>query len=292
MTMQPAIRRQAPRAAGVLSAAGLPAWMRSLAAVAVGSAVLGLGLLFVALTALPGDSLARPLAIVLILVAASCGLAVLVARQVHAALAGRVDLLNQALEASPNGHLVVAPDGLIAYANAAFHRFFPELGNPPLDAIARRFTEDEGAAREFLRLRQDAARSGRAAGRLALRYGAGSTAWFSVSAHLLAGRPGYGLWSFEDVTARHEMEQVIRDEQMKLADFLDHAPIGFYSVDGEGRFLFVNQALADWLGASAGELVESGARLKDFLAGEVPSGSPAHAPFEGGAAGAARGEVV
>ncbi|HWG78999.1 MAG TPA: PAS domain-containing protein [Stellaceae bacterium] len=292
MTMQPAIRRRAPRAASVLGAAGLPAWMRGLIAVAVGSAVLGLGLLVVALTALSGQSLARPLAIVLIFVAAACGLASLAARQVHAALAGRVDLLSQALEASPNAHLVVAPDGSIAYANAAFHRFFPELGNPPLDAIARRFAEDEGAAREFLRLRQDAARSGRAAGRLALRYGAGSTAWFSLSAHLLAGRPGYGLWSFEDVTARHEMEQVIRDEQMKLADFLDNAPTGFYSVDGEGRFLFVNQALADWLGVSAGELVESGAKLKDFLAGEVPSGSPAHAPFEGGAAGAARGEVV
>ncbi|HEX6840798.1 MAG TPA: PAS domain-containing protein [Stellaceae bacterium] len=291
MTMQPALRR-VPRAASVLSAVGLPAWMRGLAAVALGSAVLGLGLLLVALTALSSGSAARPLAILLIFVAASCGLAALVARQVHAALAGRVDLLSQALEASPNGHLVVAPDGSIAYANAAFHRVFPELGNPPLDAIARRFAEDEGAAREFLRLRQDAARSGRAAGRLALRYGAGSTAWFSVSAHLLAGRPGYGLWSFEDVTARHEMEQVIRDEQMKLADFLDNAPTGFYSVDGEGRFLFVNQALADWLGASAGELVESGARLKDFLVGEVPSGSPAHAPFEGGAAGAARGEVV
>jgi two-component system, cell cycle sensor histidine kinase and response regulator CckA len=292
MTMQPAIRRRAPRAARMLRAAGLPAWMRGLVAVAVGCAVLGLGLLVVALTALSGNALARPLAIVLIFVAAACGLASLVARQVHAALAGRVDLLSQALEASPNAHLVVAPDDSIAYANAAFHRFFPDLGNPPLDAIARRFAEDEGAAREFLRLRQDAARSGRAAGRLALRYGAGSTAWFSLSAHLLAGRPGYGLWSFEDVTARHEMEQVIRDEQMKLADFLDNAPTGFYSVDGDGRFLFVNQALADWLGASAGELVESGARLKDFLVGEVPSGSPAHAPFEGGAAGAARGEVV
>ena len=292
MTMQPAIRRRAPRAASLLGAVGLPGWMRGLIVAAVASAVLGLGLLVAWLTALSGESVARPLAIVLIFVAVACGLASLVARQVHAALAGRVDLLSQALEASPNGHLVVAPDGSIAYANAAFHRFFPDLGNPPLDAIARRFAEDDGAAREFLRLRQDAARSGRAAGRLALRYGAGSTAWFSASAHLLAGRPGYGLWSFEDVTARHEMEQVIRDEQMKLADFLDNAPTGFYSVDGDGRFLFVNQALADWLGASAGELVESGARLEDFLVGDVPARSPAHAPFEGGAAGATRGEVV
>ncbi|HET7594709.1 MAG TPA: PAS domain-containing protein, partial [Stellaceae bacterium] len=291
--MQPAIwRRRAPPAARPPGAAATPAWMRSLAVAALGCAVLGLALLVVSLARLVDDPAARPLAIVLIIVAALCGIAALAATRVHATLAGRVDLLSQALEASPNAHLVVAPDGSIAYANAAFHRFFPELGSPPLDAIARRFTEDESAAAEFLRLRQDAARSGRAAGRLALRYGAGSTAWFSLSAHLLAGRPGYGLWSFEDVTARHEMEQVIRDEQMKLADFLDNAPTGFYSVDREGRFLFVNQALAEWLGASAGELVESGARLKDFLVGEVPAASPAHAPFEGGAAGASRGEVV
>src|SRR5216683_2420382 len=292
VTMLPAIRRRAPRAARLPSAAGVPAWMRRLGAIAFGCAALGLALFIVSLAEFVEGSKARPVAIVLVIFAAACGLAALVARRVYAVLAGRVDLLSQALEASPNAHLVVAPDGSIAYANAAFHRFFPELGGPPLDAIQRRFAEDEGAAVEFLRLRQDAARSGRAAGRLALRYGAGATTWFSLSAHLLAGRPGYGLWSFEDVTARHEMEQVIRDEQMKLADFLDNAPTGFYSVDGEGRFLFVNQALAEWLGASAGELVESGARLKEFLVGEVPAGSPPHAPFEGAASGASRGEIV
>jgi len=55
MTMQPAVWRRAPRVASVLSAAGLPTWMRGLAAIAVGSAVLGLGLLAVALTALSGQ---------------------------------------------------------------------------------------------------------------------------------------------------------------------------------------------------------------------------------------------
>jgi two-component system cell cycle sensor histidine kinase/response regulator CckA len=77
---------------------------------------------------------------------------------------------------------------------------------------------------------------------------------------------------------------------MKLADFLDNAPIGFYSVDGNGRFLFVNQALADLLGASPGELVEGGARLGEFLA-VLPPGTPAHAPFTG-SDGDTRGEVV
>src|SRR5207248_412612 len=92
---------------------------------------------------------------------------------------------------------------------------------------------------------------------------------------------GYSFWSLQDITARHEMEQVIRDEQNKLVDFLDNAPIGFYSVDGEGRFLLINRVLADWLGGSPEEMVRSGARLHEFLAEPLP-GAPPHSPFRAG----------
>jgi two-component system cell cycle sensor histidine kinase/response regulator CckA len=289
VTVEPALRGAAAWEAELPRAAGMPAWMRRMGAIAIICALLAVVMGFVSLAEFVQ---ARPMALGFAAIAGLFGMAAVVTRQLHAALAGRVDLLSQALEASQNAHLVLARDGGIAYANAAFRRFFPELGSPPLDALGKRFAADDSTAAEFARLRHEAAQYGRAHGRLALRYDTGSTAWFSLSAHLLAGRPGYSLWTFEDVTARHEMEQVIRDEQMKLADFLDHAPIGFYSVDGEGRLLFVNQALADWLGASPGELVEGGARLRDFIASEVPPGSPPHAPFEGGAAGAPRGEVV
>ena len=273
---------------------GMPAWMRRLGLIAMACAVLAALLLVVSLFDFVAHATARPMAVGLLAFAGIFGMAAIVGRQLHRALGGRVDLLSQALEASANAHLILAPDGTVAYANAAFHRFFPALEAPVLESLGERFAADDTAATEFARLRHEASHYSRAQGRLALRCDAGATttAWFNLSAHLLAGRPGYSLWSFEDVTARHEMEQVIRDEQMKLADFLDHAPIGFYSVDGDGRFLFVNQALADWLGASPGELVEGGARLRDFLVSDVPPGSPPHAPFEGGAAGAPRGEVV
>ncbi|HUJ97954.1 MAG TPA: PAS domain-containing protein [Stellaceae bacterium] len=277
-------------AAAAQPGTGMPLWMRRLAPLALCSAGLAVLLLVASVVELDWGG-ARPMGIALAGLAIVFGMASAVSGRLHRALSGRVDLLSQALEASPDAQLILAPDGSVAYANAAFHRFFPALSRPPLDALERRFAADAGTDGDFARLRHEAAQFGRAQGRLALRYD-GMVAWFNLSAHHLAGRPGYGLWSFEDVTARHEMEQVIRDEQMKLADFLDHAPMGFYSVDGEGRFLFVNQALADWLGASPGELVEGGARLRDFIANDVPPGSPAHAPFEGGAAGAPRGEVV
>jgi two-component system cell cycle sensor histidine kinase/response regulator CckA len=197
------------------------------------------------------------------------GTSALAAWWVHRALAGRLDLLRQSLEASSDAQLVVDAAGRIAYANAAFRQLLPQAGEAPLDALGTA----TDAGEEFQRLRASAIAGKRAIASLPMRAG-----WFSVAVHPIAGRPGYSFWSFQDITARHEMEQVIRDEQEKLVDFLDNAPIGVYSVDGEGRFLLVNQTLAQWLGGTPEEIVRAGAHLHDFLI-EAPPGTPPHLPF-------------
>jgi two-component system, cell cycle sensor histidine kinase and response regulator CckA len=271
----------------------LPRWISRLNLL---TAVLSAAALIVGLATLGGISqgvIFWPASMLLAGVALLSGVASVVANRVHDVLARRLDVLAHALEASPNAHLILGPRDTAAYANAAFRLLFPAGEAAPLQAIAGRIAGGAESPEEFLRLRDEALAHGRTHGRIALRGAAGGTAWFNLAIHPLPGRPGYSLWSFEDVTARHEMEHVIRDEQMKLADFLDNAPIGFYSVDSDGRFLFVNQALADWLGRSPGALVEEGARLKDFIAGETPGESPPHAPFAAsGTASLQRGEVA
>jgi two-component system cell cycle sensor histidine kinase/response regulator CckA len=87
------------------------------------------------------------------------------------------------------------------------------------------------------------------------------------------------------------MEQIIRDEQRKLFDFFENAPIGFYSLDGEGRFVFVNHTFAEWLGRSSEEIVGTDLRLHDLIAGDLPPGIPAHVPFADPGQGE-RGETV
>ncbi len=228
------------------------------------------------------DAIVKPLAVVLATLALAFGVAAIVGRHVHGASVARLDLLSQALESSSVGHLITGEAGEIAYANAAFRRFFPGLSGAPLEALSRRLAGDDGQSRDFATLRRDLSGKGRAFGRVAIAHPAGPIAWFSASAHLLSGNnDGLSLWSFEDVSQRHAMEQEIRDERAKLADFLDHAPIGFYSVDSAGRFLFVNEALAEWLGVPAPQLVETGAKLGEFLAEPALPGAPPHAPFGG-----------
>ena len=266
-----------------------PRWVAAVGFLTLGlaaAAVLCVALLFVQ-SASPG--LAAPAAVVLATLALGCGVAAVVGRHVHVAVIGKLDLLNQALATAANAHLIARNTGQAVYANPAFARFFPGLVGPPLDALQRRLVAGEGSIGDLAGLRRDLAANGRASGRVAISHPAGPIAWFSVSAHRLAGDDGLSLWSFEDVTERHAMEQELRDERATLADFLDHAPIGFYSVDGAGHFLFVNAAFADWLGTTPAELIAHGATLGDFLAAPPPAGVPSHAPFAGAGN---RGEVT
>src|SRR5579885_2584059 len=203
------------------------------------------------------------LALTVTAMAAVTGIAAVAARWAHGVLAGRVDILSQAIEATPDAQLIVAADGSIAYANTAFHALFPQAGNRPLAAMAAAVADADGRE-DFARLRARAA----------------------------AGRRGYSFWNLQDITPRHEMEAVIRDERNKLGEFLDDAPVGFYSVDAEGRFLFVNQTLARWLGRTPAEIVGSGAVLHDFLATPPAPGTAASDPFGAGSDGGRHGEVA
>jgi two-component system, cell cycle sensor histidine kinase and response regulator CckA len=210
----------------------------------------------------------------------------------HAALSARVDILSQALDASADAQLIIASDGRIAYANTAFYDLFPQFPEAPLERIAAALADPDSTA-DFERLRSRAAAGTRAISALPLRDAHGAAAgWFNVSVNPIAGRPGYSFWNFQDITARHEMEAVIHDERNKLVDFLDNAPIGFYSVDGSGRFLFVNQTLAQWLGSTPAEIIASGVRLHDFLATAPTGDTAASDPFGGSGDGEQRGEVA
>ncbi|HEV2263027.1 MAG TPA: PAS domain S-box protein [Stellaceae bacterium] len=265
-------------------AGGVVTWMRALGALSVLFSAVAIALTTLLIFDFGNEAALRAAAVLAATFALGTGVASVVAKQMHRLLSRRIDLMSQAIEATPGAHLVLSPNDALVYANGAFRRFFPGLHGAPLAALARR-----AGGVDLMRLKHDALRGGQALGVLAVANGAGDTQWFNLIVAPLVASRGYTLWSFQDVTARHTMEQMLRDERMKLADFLDNAPIGFYSVDQVGRFLFVNEALAQWLGRGAQELVDSGDKLGDFLDERPPVGAPAYAPFEGGET---RGEVV
>jgi diguanylate cyclase (GGDEF)-like protein/PAS domain S-box-containing protein len=62
------------------------------------------------------------------------------------------------------------------------------------------------------------------------------------------GRPLRVVGSFFDNTPQYEAEQALRQERETLRLIVDHAPIGIWLQDGEGKLSFVNRAFCDAMG--------------------------------------------
>jgi two-component system, cell cycle sensor histidine kinase and response regulator CckA len=220
------------------------------------------------------------------------GLATLARHQGVVTLSDRHEMLNSAFDSATAAQLIVAADGRISYANPAFRVLFPEPVAAPLDVLKRVLSPDPESEAQFRRLCGRVAAGAPAAATLALsRTSSPAVGRFKVRIDPLAGHPGCSCWNIEDVSAHHQSEAALRDERNALSNLLDNAPVGFYSVDGTGRFRFVNRTLAQWLGGTPSEIMGSGARLGDFLACPAPA-TPAWSPFAASNLGPQRGEVA
>ena len=206
-------------------------------------------------------------------------------------LAHDCTLLTGALGGLSAGQLICDGDERTVLVNASFRTLVDAAPDePPLAALERQLGSDPDSLSEFTRVRERARVGVPAVAELTVLREGRPPEWRRVQAQPIAGFPGAVHWRVEDITARRELEQVMLREQAKLVDFMDHAPVGFFSVDQDGAFLFVNATLAKWLGCTPRDLVEGGRRLHEVLA-SPPRGARPYDLFEGGAA-EQRGELA
>ena len=203
----------------------------------------------------------------------------------------RRDLLVQAFDTSSQARQLVGPGGKVIFANAAYRRTF-ERDQTPLPEMLRELVEPGSNSAELLRqLPKTIAEGGRGRAELQLRLREDELDWCDVQAQRLRGGDNYVLWSCDIVTTQRQIEEYIRSDHEKFADLIEHAPIGFYSVDENGEFLFVNSTLAGWLGLQP----EPGTtryllRLHDIVADPADPGAPA-SPARSGIRRCAAAEV-
>jgi two-component system cell cycle sensor histidine kinase/response regulator CckA len=224
------------------------------------------------------------------LAAPAVALFVLLAAVVGGALAylwglRRISVFRDALVSVPHPRQVVDSKGRTLYVNPAFRRAFGETDRPTPEILGE-YAADRESRKQIERL-AEAARQG-ASGHAEVRLRQDdNAAWRYVAAYPVEGRPGSVFWFVDDVKPERQVEQAIRAEQQGFVDLLHNAPIGFYSVDAEGRFRFVNRALAEWLGVAREDL--EGGRLHDVLGQKPPEGAAPSDPFGDSAE---QGEVV
>src|SRR5713226_7165613 len=159
--------RQAPQAPATRS--GGLVLVRRLGWIAACSTLAALILGLLGFADIVAGGMAWPGAVIFIVLAALGSAAALAAQRSQSALLGRLDLFGQALEASPDAQLVLAPDRSIAYANSAFHNLFPQLAAAPLQAIAARLESNSRSQEELQRLLAHVAAGRHAVAALSIR---------------------------------------------------------------------------------------------------------------------------
>ncbi|MDO8964936.1 MAG: PAS domain S-box protein [Coriobacteriia bacterium] len=109
-------------------------------------------------------------------------------------------------------------------------------------------------------------------GRVALT---GEPVEFETSVHSLGlelqisayrSEPGSFVAIFTDITGRKRAEADLRASEERFAELFEQAPLGYQSLDEDGRFLEVNEMWLDTLGFAREEVL--GAWFGDFLAPE------------------------
>jgi two-component system cell cycle sensor histidine kinase/response regulator CckA len=189
------------------------------------------------------------------------------------------NLLTELLEKSAEARIITNPAGITIYSNARFDHLMDGTTSSSLESFIHMTGNTDTTATALEDLRGRAASSGTASTEIRMK-SANGTSWLQVTCQLIAGWPGFIHWRFDDITPRMRMEALIREEREKLRDFSDNAPVGFFSVDEDGKFQFANDMLLRLLGADAPALIGK-ARLHDFLVSPPKNAAP-YDCFEGG----------
>ncbi|MEJ8475431.1 cell cycle histidine kinase CckA [Roseibium algae] len=177
------------------------------------------------------------------------------------------------LHSLDDGALITDVEGRLIYANQSYGDLTGAETAADIRVLERVFSSDPDAADAIFRLAQ-AMRDGRRAQEeirmpLPLGRNEGTPRWYRVSVRplMLTRKEGgtgrrLAVWQLADITRDRADQENSFQELQRVINFLDHAPAGFFSCDSEGRIVYLNATLADWLGYD----------LAQFEAGELGLG--------------------
>ena len=175
------------------------------------------------------------------------------------------DILREVFEGSRAARLVTDSANRTMYTNQKFLNLCNvEKETASYEAMRDFFSQTEKNAEKLRLLVENAERGTTDSAILPIKEKDGEQHWYKLIAQPVSGWGGHIHWRIDDITETHNIENIIREEREKLVKFTDHAPVGFFSVDHEGKFLFVNATLASWLGTDVIKIINEH-KLHDFL---------------------------
>lgn len=177
------------------------------------------------------------------------------------------------------GAVVADRNGRVVYANAAYGELISGLSRNSIVSVPRLFASAPEASEAIYRLSRAAQDGRRALENIRLTdvpKAGGEQAehvWYRISVQGLpetdsASGKKLVLWSVEDISKDRERQETIFIELQKAIDYLDHAPAGFFSTDGNGKLQYLNATLANWLGYDLAEFDVGALQLEQIVRGD------------------------
>jgi two-component system cell cycle sensor histidine kinase/response regulator CckA len=180
-------------------------------------------------------------------------------------------MLRSVIDNAHDGIVVTDGGGRVLFANAAYRVFADAVGLDEVRPVERVFVGDPDVSEAVYRLRKAAQEGRRLQEEVRMAGPRGEPArWLRLRVRPL-GAPhdaGTAVWTVADVTRDRERQENVFQELQHAIDYLDHAPAGFFSVDGHGDIVYLNATLAGWLDYDLAQVGSGGLRLSDILPGD------------------------
>jgi two-component system, cell cycle sensor histidine kinase and response regulator CckA len=181
-------------------------------------------------------------------------------------------LLKAVVDNAFDGIVVTDQAGRVFYANATYLDLIGASSDSDVRPIERVFIGDPDVSESIYRLLKAARESRRLMEEVRIAGQAGEAArWLRMRVRPL-GTDRHDskmtVWSIADVTRERERQENVFQELQHAIDYLDHAPAGFFSVDGKGSIVYLNATLATWLDHDLAQVGAGSLNLTDIVAGE------------------------
>jgi two-component system cell cycle sensor histidine kinase/response regulator CckA len=171
-----------------------------------------------------------------------------------------------------DGLAVTDPRGHIVYANTAYLALTGATGPNDVRPVERVFIGNPDVSEAVFRLLK-AAREGKRQQEEVRVAGvdAAHGRWLRMRVRPLSSekrQAKFAVWSVADITRDRERQEDVFQELQHAIEYLDHAPCGFFSVNGRGEMVYVNATLANWLDYDLAEIGSGGLKVADIMSGD------------------------
>ncbi|MBY7649007.1 MAG: PAS sensor protein [Candidatus Liberibacter europaeus] len=182
------------------------------------------------------------------------------------------------MNSEPEGILITNERGHVIYANDAYKQLTNVTWNKRIKSLEHILFRNQEAGEALYRLINSmrTKKEGREEFRLiqSLNNNSQDTEphWYRLKARILPvslhkDKILYA-WRITDITSERKDQEKFFKELQNAIDYLDHSPVGFMSSDCQGKILYINATLAEWLGIDLTKFTSKSISIGDITARE------------------------